>query len=234
MRLRFLIALLAAGLRLNACLAHGSHDTGARLILKDHSAEAAIAIGNDGARHVLLKAGLSEEETRQALAFRGPSTLSRLPLTLAPQLLEITLDDKPVPAGDLKVISDGIETSFILSYPTAFSGKLKITARYLEGDESLQPGALFVMDEFKNVKATANLSHQTPTASIALPAFGTAPAAISPKPVELAEGGVAAHANEPSGKGGSLSAGRTLVPLFVIGAIAAGLLLFLLLRSRGR
>ena len=58
--------------------AHGPYDSSTQLTIRDDALELNATLGLDGAKQILLNAGMSEADAVNALATHGPSTLTDL------------------------------------------------------------------------------------------------------------------------------------------------------------
>lgn len=177
-RLLTLASLLGFG---SVALAHGPYDSSAQMIVFDESLELSATLGMDGAKQLLLSAGLSEADAASALAVRGPSTRFDLSVELAPRFFELFAGGKLLAPQRLRVITDGLEAKFTATYAGTHSGALEVRARYFDGVENLKAGAFTAMDENRNIKGQSVFSHAKATAEIHLTALevaGKEPAAI--------------------------------------------------------
>lgn len=176
--IRFLLALatlLGPGVMARA---HGPFDSSSQLIILSDALELNATLGMQGAKQLLLNAGLSEADATTALSVRGPSTLHDLSADLAPHFFEIKAGDRVLKAKRMQVITDGLEASFIATYAGSYSGDLEVRARYFDGSEAMKPGAFIALDENQNAKGGAMLSRSKTVATVKL----SAPAAV-PTPV---------------------------------------------------
>lgn len=174
------VALLAAVITARA---HGPYDSSAQLIILSDSLELNAALGMDGAKQLLLNAGLSEADATSALAARGPSTRFDLSVDLAPHFFELKSGDQMLKPKRLQVITDGLEASFTATYAGTYSGDLEVRAHYFDGVEAMKPGAFMAMDENHNVKAAAMFSRSKTVATVKLSAL---PVAEAPEPATSA------------------------------------------------
>lgn len=212
--------------------AHGPFDSSAELIIGPDSLEARAVLGMDGAKQVLLSAGLSEAEAASALTVRGPATLSGLSSDLAPGFFELTAGGKTLKAERLRVVTDGLEASFSATYAGAYSGDLEFRARYFEKVEAMKPGGFVAMDENRNVRSSAMLSRSQPGARVALPAparMTDAKPGPAPAP-PVAATNVNPTVEQPATKAGST---RSFLP-WMAGVVVIAFALLALLRFRRR
>lgn len=132
--------------------AHGPYDSSAQLLLLSEAVEFRATLGMEGARQLLLNAGMSEAEATSALTVRGPSSLVTLPVAVAQHVVELTAGQQRFEPTHLRVATDGLEASFTASYAGAHAGALSVRARYFQGIDALKPGAFVVLDENHNIK----------------------------------------------------------------------------------
>lgn len=225
MRIRalgFLLTLLVC-----VCRAHGPYDSSAQLIVSSDSLEFSATLGMDGARQWLRNAGLSETDTATALTVRGTSTFHSLSADLAGRLVELSAGGQSLKATRLRVITDGLEASFIATYSGSYSGEVAVRARYFDGVEALKPGAFVAMDENRNVKAQAAFSRGNAETTVTLGTTATVGSATAkpnaPSASAERSAGAHQHADHVHPSAGSnfwLIAGA-------IAALAAGLILWL-------
>ena len=168
-RLRLFFVALATLLASMAMgRAHGPYDSSSQLIILDGAFELNTTLGLDGAKQVLLNAGLSEAEAADALASRGPSTFHQLPADLAPRFFDVTAGGQKLKATQLRVIVPGLEVSFVATYPGTYAGEISVHASYFDGVPQMKPGAFLAMDENHNIKGSAALSASRREAAIDL------------------------------------------------------------------
>ncbi len=164
-RLLTLASLLGFG---GIALAHGPYDSSAQMIVFDESLELSATLGMDGARQVLLNAGLSEADAASALAVRGPSTRFDLSVELAPRFFELRAGGTLLTPQRLRVITDGLEAKFTVTYAGTHSGALEVRARYFDAVEKMKPGVFTAMDENRSVNTQTIFTHAQTTTEVRL------------------------------------------------------------------
>lgn len=165
------IRIIGCLLVLVACLgrAHGPYDSSAQLIILSDSLEFRATLGMDGARQLLVNAGLSDADVASALSLRGPSTRYDLPVEVARHMVDLTAGGQLLKAMRVRVMTDGLEASLTATYAGSYSGDLSVRVRYFDGIEAMKPGAFVVTDENHNIKDQAVFSRTKVAAEIHLP-----------------------------------------------------------------
>jgi len=188
------IRLLGLLLALVACVcgAHGPYDSSAQLMILDGSLEANATLGMEGAKQVLLNAGLSQTEAADALASRGPSSFFDLPTDITPFFFELTAGGAVLKPQRFRVITDGLEASFVASYAGVHSCEVAFRARYFDKIEAMKPGAFIALDENRNIKAQMAFSRDkaetkvnlgAPAVSVSEPGKPKTPSSVAATPV---------------------------------------------------
>lgn len=214
--------------------AHGPYDSSAQLLILSDSIEASATLGMDAAKEVLLKAGLSEADAAKALTVRGPSTLFDLSPDLAAHFVALTAGGKALKAQRLRVITDGLEASFIATYAGAYSGDLEVRARYFDGIEGIKPGVFVAIDEMRNVKGQAAFSRGKAEAVVNLGTPTTnVSATVKPEtPVPSTE--PVAPAKPQADQARSSSFTKSWLVAGVLIALVAGVIIFFRIVRHGR
>ena len=215
--------------------AHGPFDSSAQLIILSDALELNATLGMDGAKQVLLNAGLSEAEATLALANRGPSTLYNLSADLAPHFFVVKAGGHELKAKRMQVITDGLEARFVATYAGSSAGEVEVQARYFDGIEAMKPGAFIAMDENRNVKGSAMFSHSKTDATVKLtPASASNPLVeIEPVNAEARAAGVGQVAPAGQPESGHAQSCRFAL-LWLAGALLAGVTVILILLRKIR
>lgn len=167
---------LIAGFVLNPlpAHAHSPFDSTARATVMEQNLEASLVVGSGLTEKLLLDSGIT-----------GIPTTSRgiiLPLKLAPQLFEIEAGGTNLPATQLRMLSDGLESTFVITYPRPTAATFRLRATFAKHLPESGFSALVVTDEQNKILGSHIVRVGSEAADFSLPELpgATAIAAASP------------------------------------------------------
>jgi hypothetical protein len=137
------------------------------LVAEDHL-ELTVTLGSDAVRDFLSRAELPAELLNPLLPV-PPNVPTILPVTVAGRMAELTVGDKPVSANSLKVITEGLDTHLVATYPRPRAGMLRLTARYFNGIEPMRRGSFTAFDSDSQSLGSAVISRTSDAAEVSLP-----------------------------------------------------------------
>jgi hydrogenase/urease accessory protein HupE len=119
--------------------AHSPFDSTARVTVLEHNLEAELVVG----------IGLTEQLLKESGVGIIPKT-SRgtvLPIHLTTRLFEIEVAGTNLPATQLKVLSDGLESTFVVTYPRPATNSIRLRATFAKHLPESAFSALVVTDD---------------------------------------------------------------------------------------
>lgn len=135
------VVALLAGVTLNLlpAYAHSPFDSTARVTVLEQNLEASLVVGTGLTEKLLQDSGVTSVPT----VGRGAT----LPLDLARRLFEIGVNGTNLPATQLRVLSDGLESTFVVTYPRPTTDTLRLRATYAKHLPESGFSALVVADD---------------------------------------------------------------------------------------
>jgi len=167
-----LVLLLAVAF---PALAHGPHDHSARLIVGETQLELMVTMGADTTRSFLSGAGLASRVNDVLSRTAGQAPYS-LPLELSTRIFELSAGGQPLEAGNVAVITDGMESIFLVAYPRPQAASLSLRAVYFRDIELMGHGTFVAVDDQDMQLAIAPLSRGNAVVQLALPSPTLIPA----------------------------------------------------------
>lgn len=125
--------------------AHAPFDSNARVTVLEQTIEATVTVGT-GLTELLLKDSGVSSFPNQGV---GMGTI--LPVELAGRFFEMEANDKNIPATQLRVLSDGLETLFVVTYPRPTSDAFRLRAQFARQLPASNLCALVVTDDNNQV-----------------------------------------------------------------------------------
>lgn len=163
---RWLI-LIAVGLNIlfisPSAQAHAPFDSSARIIVLEQEIEATVTVGTGLAEKLLTDSG------GQSIPTTGVGPGKVLPVELAGRFFEMESNDKMIAATQLRVLSDGLEALFVVTYPRPPAEAFRLHsqfARHLPGSNFC---ALVVTDDNHQLLGSHLVKSGSATADFNLP-----------------------------------------------------------------
>jgi hypothetical protein len=135
------LLLLFVGLLAPSVYAHAPFDSNARVTVLEQTIEATVTVGT-GLTELLLKDSSVHSFPNQGV---GMGTI--LPVELAARFFEMEAGGQNIPATQLRVLSDGLEALFIVTYPRPTSEAFRLRAQFARHLPGSNFCALVVTDD---------------------------------------------------------------------------------------
>lgn len=161
----FAVIVLAFGVFVfaNPVQAHAPFDSNARVIVMEQSLEATVVVGSGLAAELLKDSGV------HSLPQSGVGMGTPLPLELASRFFEIEAAGKPIAATQLRVLSDGLESTFVVTFPRPSADGLKLHTSFAKFLPSASFCALVVTDDNNKMLGSHLVKLGSEIAEFALP-----------------------------------------------------------------
>lgn len=147
--------------------AHSPFDSTARVTVLEQNIEASLVVGNGLTEKLLQDSGITSVPT----VGRGTT----LPLDLAARLFEIGFQGTNLPATQLRVLSDGLESTFVVTYPRPATDTFRLRAAYAKHLPESGFSALVVTDDQNKVLGSHIVRVGSEVADFKLPKLPGAP-----------------------------------------------------------
>lgn len=141
-RCLLLILLIASNLfDASTVHAHSPFDSNAHITVMEQNLEASLVVGTGLTEQLLKDSGVGP------LPNTGVGMGTSLPLQVAPRLFEIEVAGTNLPASQLRVLSDGLEATFVVIYPRPPSDTFRVHATFARHLPASGFSALVVTDD---------------------------------------------------------------------------------------
>lgn len=158
--------------------AHAPFDSSARVIVLEQEIEATVTVGTGLAEKLL------EDSNGQSIPTTGVGLGKVLPIELAGRLFELEANDKKIAPTQLRVLSDGLEALFIVTYPRPNTEGFRLRAQFARQLPSTNFCALVVTDDNNQLLGSHVVKSGSATADFTLPqAPGAIAEAATPAPI---------------------------------------------------
>lgn len=107
-----------------AARAHGPFDHSTRLLVGESRLEVIVTMGADATREFLTRAGVAPGASAQSTR--------ELPAALAAKLFTIHADGQALAAGNIRVVTEGLETIFTTAFPRPEGDALELRALFFQ------------------------------------------------------------------------------------------------------
>lgn len=132
----FVILLATTAIR-----AHSPFDCNARVAVSEESIEATVTVGTGLAAELIKGSGVT------SLPTTGVGTGTILPIELANRFFEIESAGKQINVSSVRVLSDGLEALFVVTFPRPDSSDIRLHARFARQLPPSSFSALIVTDD---------------------------------------------------------------------------------------
>lgn len=143
--------------------AHAPFDSSARVIVLEQEIEATVTVGTGLAEKLLDDSG------GQSIPISGVGPGKVLPVELADRFFEMEAHDKKIVATQLRVLSDGLEALFIVTYPRPTSEAFRLRAQFARQLPGSNFCALVVTDDNNQLLGSHIVKLGSETADFTLP-----------------------------------------------------------------
>lgn len=190
-----------------AARAHAPFDSSARVIVLEQEIEATVTVGTGLADQLLADSG------GQSIPTTGVGPGKVLPVELAGRFFELEANDQKIAATQLRVLSDGLEALFIVTYPRPNSEAFRLRAQFARQLPPTNFCALVVTDDnnqllgshiVKSGSATADFTLPKPPGAIVEAATPAPIVAHLAAPAEIIAAPLAAKPSQPRPRFGVL------------------------------
>lgn len=205
------LMLIAVGLKIffvsPTAHAHAPFDSNARVTVLEQTIEATVTVGT-GLTELLLKDSDVNSFSNQGV---GMGTI--LPVELAGRFFELEANDKRIAATQLRVLSDGLEALFVVTYPRPNTEAFRLRAQFARQLPASNFCALVVTDDNNQMLGSHVVKLGSETAEFTLPKPpGAIVEAVPPAsvvahiaaPVETIAAPLTAHPSQPRWHFGAL------------------------------
>jgi len=205
------LMLIAVGLKIffasPTAHAHAPFDSNARVTVLEQTIEATVTVGT-GLTELLLKDSDVNSFSNQGV---GMGTI--LPVELAGRFFELEANDKKIAATQLRVLSDGLEALFVVTYPRPNTEAFRLRAQFARQLPASNFCALVVTDDNNQTLGSHVVKLGSETAEFTLPKLPGAIVEAAPPasvvahiaaPVETIAAPLAAHPSQPRWHFGAL------------------------------
>jgi hypothetical protein len=125
----------------SSAAAHAPFDSNARITVLEETIEASAIVGS-GLTEILLK-----NSNVPPLVNTGVGRGTVLPLELADRLFSITASGQNLNATQIRVLSDGLESSFVVTFPRPQTETLQLETRFAKHLPASNVCALIITDD---------------------------------------------------------------------------------------
>src|SRR6478736_3365740 len=162
---RVLSSLLLVGICFGAATvrAHSPFDSTAHLTVMEQSLEASLVVGSGLSDKLLQDSGVP------AIPNTGVGMGTTLPITLATRLFEIETAGTNLPATRVRVLSDGLESTFVVTYPRPATDSFRLRAAFAKHLPASGFSALVVTDDQNRMLGSHIVRQGSETAEFSLP-----------------------------------------------------------------
>lgn len=167
----FLVLLLGWLAFPSSGFAHTPFESNARITILENQIEVSLIAGSGLTEKLLVGSGVT------ALPQVGPGL--NLPLTQAPNLFQLQVAGTNLPAALLRVLSDGLESTFVVTYPRPDAAALQIRTAYVQHLPSGQVSPLILTDDENRILGTHLARTGNETTEFPLPKPTAAPPLIA-------------------------------------------------------
>ncbi len=158
--------------------AHAPFDSSARVIVLEQEIEATVTVGTGLAEQLLADSG------GQSIPTAGVGPGKVLPVELAGRFFELEANDQKIAATQLRVLSDGLEALFIVTYPRPTGEAFRLRAQFARHLPATNFCALVVADDNNQLLGSHIVKSGSAVADFNLPKLpGTIVEAAMPAPV---------------------------------------------------
>ena len=143
--------------------AHAPFDSSARVIVLEQEIEATVTVGTGLAEQLLADSG------GQSIPTAGVGPGKVLPVELAGRFFELEANDQKIAATQLRVLSDGLEALFIVTYPRPTGEAFRLRAQFARHLPATNFCALVVADDNNQLLGSHIVKLGSETADFTLP-----------------------------------------------------------------
>ena len=145
--------------------AHSPFDCNARITVTEQSIEATVTVGTDLAAQLIKDSGVT------SLPRSGVGTGMILPAELANRFFEIESSGNQINASSVRVLSDGLEALFVVTFPRPTSPDIRLHARFAKQLPASSFSALIVTDDNNQMLGSHIVKLGSETLEFSLPQF---------------------------------------------------------------
>lgn len=149
----------------NLARAHAPFDSTAHVTVMEQSLEASLVVGSGLTEQLLKDSGVT------ALPNNGVGMGTTLPITLATRLFEIEIAGTNLAASQLRVLSDGLESTFVVTYPRPAADTFRLRATFARHLPASGFSALVVTDDQNRMLGSHIIRLGSETADFDLPSL---------------------------------------------------------------
>lgn len=143
--------------------AHSPFDSTAHVTVRQDRLEASLVVGSGLAKQLLMDSGAA------SLPENGIAAVSTIPLPLAAQLFDIEIAGTNLPATQLRVRSEELESTFVVTYPRPATESFRLRAIYARHLPASSFSALVVTDDQNRMLGSHIVQIGSETAEFHLP-----------------------------------------------------------------
>lgn len=156
--------------------AHAPFDSNARVTVLEQTIEATVTVGT-GLTELLLK-----DSGVQSFPNHGVGMGTILPIELAARFFEMEAGGQNIPATQLRVLSDGLEALYVVTYPRPTGETFRLRAPFARHLPATNFCALVVVDDNNQLLGSHIIKVGSETADFNLPKTDAVVAASTPAP----------------------------------------------------
>jgi len=143
--------------------AHSPFDSTAHLIVMEQNLEASLIVGSGMSEKLLQDSGAP------VMPNTGVGRGTTLPIAVATRLFEIEAAGTNLPATQVRVLSDGLESTFVVTYPRPATGSFRLRAVFAKHLPASGFSALVVTDDQNRMLGSHIVRQGSETAEFSLP-----------------------------------------------------------------
>jgi hydrogenase/urease accessory protein HupE len=161
------VVIVGFAVSFSTARAHSPFDSTARVTVLEQNLEAALVVGSGLTEKLLENSGVTSIPN----VGRGIT----LPTSQAIRLFEIEAGGTNLPATQLRVLSDGLESTFVVTYPRPIANTFRLRATFAKHLPDGGFSALVVTDEQNQMLGSHIVRAGSETVDFALPQLASTP-----------------------------------------------------------